>query len=325
MTEPLSFQTPASTANLGPGYGVLGLALELALTTTIEPAEDGNVVVERRDDPDAHDPDLRHDTVLRGLRAAAKLLEVDLSKGLRLVVEGTVPRGAGLGTNSAGFAAGVGAAVRLASKPASPDQLIDILVGLGGDPAHGAASLMGGLVATCLISKPHESPRHHLVPQDLYPDWYYTLVLPDLQMGTAETTRVLPATLPHAVTTRNTSRLVGLLAALAKGDEELLGACLFDETHVPFRRKLVPGLEQALAAGKEAGAAGVTISGHGPGVLALTTDEAKTDAIGMAIAEVFHDHSVPTNMMTSRASTTGSLPPQDSETSPPENTEPPAQ
>ena len=184
---------------------------------------------------------------------------------------------------------------------------------------------LGPVQCTCLISKPRDSPRHHLVPQDLCPDWHYTLVLPDLQMGTAETTRVLPATLPHAVTTRNTSRLVGLLAALSRGDEELLGACLFDEIHVPFRRKLVPGLEQALTAGKEAGAAGVTISGHGPGVLAFTTDETKADAIGTAIAEVFHDHSVPTNMMTLRASTTGSLPPQDGETSPPGNTEAAAQ
>jgi homoserine kinase len=126
------------------------------------------------------------------------------------------------------------------------------------------------------------------------------------------------------VTRRNTSRLVGLLAALARGDEELLGACLFDETHVPFRRKLVPGLEKAMIIGKEAGAAGATISGHGPGVLAFTTDESKAESIGEAMAEVFRDHSVPANMLTLKASTTGSLPDKDGEKPSPGNTaEPP--
>jgi homoserine kinase len=317
LTEPITFQTPASTANLGPGFGVLGLALDLALTTTVTPATDGKVTVERCDDPDADSLDPRHDTVLRGLQAAAQLMSVDLSDGVHLRVEGDVPRGAGLGTNSAGFAAGIGAAVRLAKDPHSNDALVDdladILVGLGGDPGHGAASLIGGLVATCLVSRPHQPRTHHLLQQPLDPAWRYVLVLPDLQMGTAEISRVLPATLPHAVITRNTSRLVGLLKALATGDEDLLGPCLFDEVHVPFRRQLIPGLEKALAAGQEAGAAGVTISGHGPSLFALTTDEQKAEEIGAAIAQVFRDHGVSANSVVSQASPAGALPVPDSE------------
>ena len=308
MSEPITFQTPASTANLGPGFGVLGLALDLALTTTIEPATDGKVTVERRDEPDGDAPDPRHDTVLRGLRAAAQLLSVDLSDGMHLRVEGDVPRGAGLGTNSAGFAAGIGAAVRLAKDPHSNDALVDILVDLGGDPGHGAASLVGGLVATCLVSRPHQPRAHHLVQQPLDSAWRYVLVLPDLQMGTAEISRVLPATLPHAVIIRNTSRLVGLLKALAAGDEDLLGPCLVDEAHVPFRRQLIPGLEKVLAAGQDAGAAGVTISGHGPSLLALTTDEGKAETIGEAMVQVFRDHGVSANSVISQASPVGTLP-----------------
>lgn len=309
LTQPQTFDTPASTANLGPGYGVLGLALDLPLVTTIETTTDGNVVVERDDDPEANALDPRHDTVLRGLRAAASLMNVDLSGGLRVVVKGDVPRGAGLGTNSAGFAAGIGAAVRLAKSSASPETLLDTLVELGGDPGHGAASLVGGLVATALISAPKDTRRHRLLPQTLAPSWRFVLVLPDLQIGTADIKRVLPATLPHAVITRNTSRLVGLLHALAHGDEDLLGPCLFDEAHVPFRQTLVSGTEKALAAGRECGAAGVTISGHGPSLLALTTDEAKAIEIGETMAQVFRDNSVSARSMVLQTSSTGTLPP----------------
>lgn len=83
------------------------------------------------------------------------------------------------------------------------------------------------------------------------------------------------------------SRLIGLLHSLETGDEEWLARFLFDEVHVPFRRRLVPGMEAAMLAGREAGAAGVTISGHGPGLVALTTDEALTEAIGQAMVDAF--------------------------------------
>ncbi|MGE3172639.1 MAG: hypothetical protein AB7O97_08425 [Planctomycetota bacterium] len=283
---PITFHVPASAANIGPGYGMLAIALDLPLHVTIEPRTDGEVVVERRDGPALTVDDRRHDPLLRGLRAGAELLDVSLQKGVTLLVDGTIPRGTGLGTISAGYAAGLGAAARLARKKWTPGQLLDSLVPLGGDPAHGAASMLGGLCTTVPVGAPGDQIRRYQPLQfPIHGSWQFVVVLPDVALGTADSKRVLPPTLPHAVAGRTAGRVVGVLTALAQGDEDLLRTCLFDETHVPYRRTLYTGLEQALTAGRDAGAAGATICGHGPSLLAMTTDAGRTADIGKAMID----------------------------------------
>lgn len=311
--EPITFHVPASTANLGPGYGVLAVALDLPLRITVEPRSDGEVVVERIDDPGASLDDPRHDPVLRGFRAGAERLEVSLQKGVSISVDGTIPRGTGLGTVSAGFAAGLGAAVRLARRKWTPGQILDLLVPLGGDPAHGAASLLGGCCATVLLSRPGHSPlQQQPLPFPIHQDWRFVVVMPDVQMGTADTKRVLPPTLPHAVTSRSVGRAIGLLTALGRGDEELLRACLVDEVHVPYRRRLVPGMEGALEAAVGAGAAGATVCGHGPGLVALTRTESRTAAIARAMVAAFAAAGRQATWLTLQTAHYGALPQQPS-------------
>lgn len=270
-TSAITFHVPATAANLGPGYGVIAVALDLPLGITVEPRTDGVISVERRDDPSAHLEDPRHDPVLRGLRRGAELCDVSLAKGLSVLVEGTIPRGTGLGTISAGYAAGLGIAVRLGRTRPSANELLDALVPLGGDPAHGAAALLGGLCATVQVSQPNEAQlRQHVLRPAIHHDWHYVIALPDVQMGTADMKRVLPPTLPHGVTARSTGRTIGVLHALEHGDEQLLRQCILDEVHLPYRRRLVPGLPEVLEAAVDAGAAGATICGHGPGVIAFS-------------------------------------------------------
>ena len=285
---PITFHVPASAANLGPGFGVVGLALDLPLGITVELRTDGEVLVERRDDPSARLEDPRHDPVLRGLRRGAELLEVSLQKGLSVVVEGTIPRGTGMGTISAGYVAGLCVAVRLAKKKCTPAQVLDALVPLGGDPAHGAAALLGGLTATTQLAPPQETAlRHRPLSLPVHPDWHYVIALPDVQMGTAETKRVLPPTLPHAATRRSVGRTLGVLHALQHADEELLRESLLDEVHLPYRRRLVPGLDRALTAAVAGGAAGATICGHGPGLIAFTTVPGRVPEIAKALVHAF--------------------------------------
>jgi homoserine kinase len=307
--QPITFHVPASAANLGPGYGVLALALDLPLGITVDPRTDGQILVERRDDPSSHHEDPRHDPVLRGLQRGAELLDVSLGKGMSVVVEGTIPRGTGMGTISAGFAAGLAIAARLSRKKWTPGQLLDALVPLGGDPAHGAAALLGGLVATLPLSLPQEAAlKQRIVPFLVHDDWRFVIALPDAQMGTAETKRVLPPTLPHAAAARTTGRTLGVLHALHHGDEDLLRHCLLDEVHLPYRRRLLPGLSEALDAATAAGAAGATICGHGPGLIAFTLAEARTDDIARAMVDAFAQAGRQATTLTLRAAFYGALP-----------------
>ena len=285
-SDPITFHVPASAANLGPGYGMLGVALDLPLHVTIEPRTDGTILIERRDAPLMTAEDRRHDPVLRGLRVGAEKFGVSLQKGVALVIDGTIPRGTGLGTISAGFAAGLGAAARLSQKPWTAGEALDALVPMGGDPAHGAASLLGGCVATVPIGFEKGSVhRHQVLPMPIHGNWQFVVMMPDVAIGTADTKRVLPPTIPHGVASRTAGRVVGILHALAHGDEELLAACMRDETHVPYRRSLYSGIDDTLRSAVEAGACGATICGHGPSLMAMTTDEGKTKAIARAMVE----------------------------------------
>ena len=282
--SPITFHVPATAANLGPGYGVVALALDLPLGITVETRTDGVIQVERRDDPGAHLEDPRHDPVLRGLRRGAELCDLSLARGLSVIVEGTIPRGTGMGTISAGYAAGLGVAVRLGKKKPPANELLDALVPLGGDPAHGAAALLGGLCATVQISTPNEPQlRQRILQPPIHAEWHYVIALPDVQLGTADMKRVLPPTLPHAVTSRSTGRAIGLLHALQHGDEALLRECILDQIHLPYRRRLVPGLTEVLEAAVDGGAAGATICGHGPGVIAFTRVAGRTAEIARAM------------------------------------------
>ncbi len=300
----IQFEVPGTSANLGPGYGFLGLAVSSTLRVSVHSGDPGTLEVERRDDPDATALDPRHDTVVRGVRAAADALGLNLSKeGAHIIVEGNVPRGVGLGTISAGFSAGIGAALRIAEQSKQKEaqrnaqpgampshEFLDMLVALGGDPGHGAPCLVGGLAST-LQTNPHEEATQsfRILRHRVHESWHMVLAAPAVFMPTSETKRVLPPTLPHAVATRTSSRVIALLEALETADEEMLQIAIRDEVHVPFRRRLVAGLDEALRAAKEAGAAGATISGHGPGVIAFTTSESAIEALSDAMLDAFHE------------------------------------
>lgn len=307
--SPITFHVPASAANVGPGYGVIALALDLPLGITVEPRTDSMIVVDRRDDPSANQDDPRHDPVLRGLRRGAELFDVSLTKGVTVTVDGTIPRGTGMGTISAGFAAGLSAAVRMSKRKVTASQVLDALVPLGGDLAHGAAALLGGLTATVQMSTPQEPTlRLRPLPQPIHPDWHYVIALPDVQMGTADTKRVLPPTVPHAVAIRSTSRTLGVLEALEHGDEELLRQCIQDELALPYRKRLVPGMHEALAAAIEAGAAGATICGHGPGIIAFTMVQGRSAAIARAMVHACGQAGTEATTLTLQTAFYGALP-----------------
>ena len=288
---PFAFRIPATTANLGPGFGVLGLALDLWLEFGVTPT-DGPMAVTRIDMPSEVTRVLRHDPVARGIRAAAERFDIKVPAGLSIDVRGDVPRGCGLGTNTAELAAGIQLACRLAKEAPALDDRLTLLVGIGGDPAHGGAALRGGLTAAVPCHRhPHED-IWRILALPLSPIWRFVIVAPDVALGTADVHRVVPASVPNTVSQRTAGRIVGLIEALAHGDPDLVAECLHDETHVPFRMQLAPGMPAAAAAGRGAGAAGVTISGHGPALVAFATSDPDARRIADAMAEAFAQHGI---------------------------------
>lgn len=303
----MRIQAPASAAHLGPGYAVLSVALRVPLEVRVLERTEPGHVVERPSHPESGlDP--RHDPFLRGLHLVAERSKAKVPAALTIRIEHEPPSGAGVGSSTALYAAGIVAGMRFARRTTSLDEALNLLVELGGDPAHGASALAGGLASACLVSPPSTRPQQYRVLRHpLHAGWRFVLALPVYAVGLADTRRLIPATLPHSVTQRTTSRLLGLLRALADGDEALLRTSMLDEVHVPFRRRLVPGMDEAIHAAHAAGAAGATISGHGPGIVALTRRAEVSEAIGKAMAQAFATHGVTTNLLTTQASEAGTV------------------
>ncbi len=304
----MEFSVPATCANLGPGFGVLGLAVDLPMRITVQETQNAKYRVTRQGEMSGVADDPRHDSILRAMLTAAENFKIKLPTGLDIHAESPVPAFTGLGTNSANFAAGLGIAVRYAKQAPAADELTDLLVTLGGTASHGGAALYGGLVATCPVQVAREVVSHRVFRYPISENWHLVLACPEIRVATADVRRVLPAALPHNVTRRTSGRLLGLLHALAEADADLLQKCLIDEVHVPYRRNLVPGMNEAMLAGQEAGAAGVTISGAGPALVAFSLDADKTSAIGEAMSQAFQQAELKSKVLNLRPATGGGLP-----------------
>lgn len=252
---------PASSANLGPGFDTLALALEIRCAVSVESSDRLEVT--------SPDPDGFVASV------AAQLAQ----EPMRISVESDIPSGKGLGS-SAAITAALGAAIgRLSGTEPVHAELFELVAGIEGHPDNAAAAVYGGLVAT-------DGDRAHLL--DLDPDLRVLVAVPDVTLPTNEARTALPATVDYAVAARTASRAIRLVEGLREANEELLRSIGRDELHEPYRTELRPIIGELLNAATHSGALFSAISGAGPSVLAIVAqaDEAQVraalnDAVGM--------------------------------------------
>ncbi|WP_324667475.1 homoserine kinase [Geochorda subterranea] len=283
---------PASTANLGPGFDALGLALELRLRVTMRwVATEGG--------PQAWPPALAGLTVTgegagRIERGAANRLwqaaqavfgrieAPSWARGRAVEVEAhnAIPVGAGLGSSAAAAVAGLWAANALAGSPLSYGTLLEMAAAMEGHADNAAAAALGGLVvarrgrtgAVTAIRVP--LPRGELVA---------ALAVPDFALPTERARRVLPATVSREDAVFNVGGASLTVAALTTGRFEVLAEAMADRLHQPHRSALVPGLDAAMEAAVVAGAYGAALSGAGPSVVALCPSH-RGDEVAVAMA-----------------------------------------
>jgi homoserine kinase len=292
MAQGFKVRVPASTANLGSGFDVLALALGLYLEVRVDEKSGSSIEVKRSGQLKELDVAPADDLIVQSLTAS---FEAKGAKppGLLLTAQSEIPVARGLGSSAAALAAGILIASRLqrGTQPTLEERAA-LLHGIEGHPENGAASLAGGLVAA--VTNPRSDGAVRILQLDLHPSWKFTAVWPDLHMATAEARRVLPATVPHWLLARSSGRVLLLLRALASGDPELLADGLADETHVPYRKRLIPGFESVAAAAVEAGAAGATISGSGPTVIAMVQSIETGTKVLHAMTEAFEKQGLAT-------------------------------
>ncbi len=245
-------RVPATSANLGPGFDCLGLALDLWATVRVE-KDDGR--------PQSKAPALH--LVLQGVRAAFE------GSGRRmprvwLDWDAAIPLARGLGASAALRAGGLLAGNAMLGGALDADALLAKAAALEGHADNVAPALFGGLQVVVRAEKDlvHAGAA---VPGGLR----VVLFVPDFEMPTQESRRRLPEQLARDDVVFNTSRVALLLAALAGGRADLLDEATRDRIHQPVRAEIFPGLEPIMRAAKDGGAAAAYLSGGGSTVAAL--------------------------------------------------------
>jgi homoserine kinase len=253
-------RVPATSANLGPGFDALGLALALYNEVTVEEADQVSVAVEGEGGASLEAG--AKNVVARGVALAFEIAGRPFA-GARLRCVNRIPLSRGLGSSAAAWVGGLIAANALLGEPLDRDGLLAAATRAEGHPDNVAAALLGGLTVSCA-----DGPRVIAVSLPLPREIEWVVLLPEIESSTREARAVLPDSVPRADAVFNVQRVSLLLAALGVGRADLLDLAMQDRLHQPYRRRLFPWMEAVATAGRGAGALGCALSGAGPSVLA---------------------------------------------------------
>jgi homoserine kinase len=275
-------RVPASSANLGPGFDSLAVALELYVEVTIEPSETFVITSEGFGaglfDNEDH-------------LAATVASSVLGHSNFKIHVNSQIPLSRGLGSS-----ASLGVAAAAAAGAKDP---LAVATALDGHAENAAASMMGGLVIASY------DEREGVVARSLHLDgvWRFVVVVPDQELSTIEARSVLPQKVPFEDAVRNLNAL-GLLIAGFADHRDFVASAMNDYLHQPYRMALLDFAQPLLTRLREAGASGSCWSGAGSAMLGLATEDA-AEQVADAAGAFLQQHDIPGSVLTLKADFTG--------------------
>ncbi|KAI8340759.1 homoserine kinase [Chlamydoabsidia padenii] len=307
--------SPCSTANIGPGFDVLGISLSLYLTLDVKVGGNNQAFEMTYSGEGAQEVPLTpEDNMIT--KAALYVLSThgiqQLPRPLHIHVNNPIPLGRGLGSSGAAVVAGILLGNALGQLDLSRDRLLDYCLMIERHPDNVAAALMGGFVASYLCEDmpeleslleitPTKVSRHppigigHYLRLPWNKDIKCIAIVPQFKVATAEARSVLPTSYQRRDVIFNFQRLAVLTAALGQSppDASLIYNAMQDKIHQPYRKTLIPGLPEILSTitpKKYDGLLGICLSGAGPTILALATKN--FDTIAKAAQAIFKDHGI---------------------------------
>jgi homoserine kinase len=254
-----SASAPASSANIGPGFDTLGIALALRCTATVEFA-DAMTISEHGSTRRLHSGDM-----------IAKAVMLAAGQPAHVTLDNEVPRARGMGSSSAVVASVAGAALKAARDDAGAARVYEIVAELEGHKDNAAAAVFGGFVAVAGTG---------IKRLDLDPSIRIVVGIPDSPLRTVEAREALPGSVPRDVVCRSLSRLVFLIEGLRDANMDVLRHAAGDELHEAPRASLSPITGDMIAAAQRGGALHAGWSGAGPTAIAFTTPETQGRVIG---------------------------------------------
>lgn len=274
-------KVPATTANLGPGFDTLGMALDLYNRLEVREIKAGLRIEVEGCGQDTLPTD-KSNLVYRAIEQV--FTELDYSpSGLQIKLKNRIPLARGLGSSAAAIVGGMAAANKLAGDQLSTAELLNQALKLEDHPDNITPALVGGLVVSTL------QKGEVLYKKIAVPTVKAVVCIPDYEVSTAEARQVLPKQVSLEDAVFNVSHTGLLLTGFLTEDYQLVRKALQDKLHQPYRESLVPGAKTIIEE-LSTEALGMVLSGSGPTVVALTLE--KEQEIGRKMVDIFAEQNI---------------------------------
>ena len=271
----VSAKVPASSANIGPGFDCLGIALPIYNTITIEETVIPGTGIEinvMSEDESVDDialenvPKDENNIVYKAVELLYNSIG-QVPSELKINIQSQIPIARGLGSSSSVIVGGLLAANKLLGNPADETAILAIATEVEGHPDNIAPALLGGFV----LSNKEEDGTVTYSKLNWPEEWDITVCIPDFELSTNISRSVLPKEVPMQDAIFNAKHLGMLIQAVNTCDTKLMKQALQDRLHQPYREKLVPGMKEIIDTLKiEDGVLGCVLSGAGPSMLVIS-------------------------------------------------------
>ncbi len=282
MAESLRLRLPATSANLGPGFDALGLAMDFALHIEAHEADIFSITAA------GHNPGRCGDAARSLILETYHSVLVAQPKNplpIHLDLLNEIPLGIGCGSSAAALVAGVALASHFGGLGLSAQQILTEASLREGHPDNVAACVLGGLTVSSMNTSEAGPARVDALAITPSVSWPLLLVIPDGSLSTKQARALLPETYSKADAIANVQRVAMLTAAFAQGRGDLLAHAMEDRLHQPYRMAACPLLERLLPLASQNGILGVALSGAGPSVLLILQDSDAVERSSTAVRE----------------------------------------
>jgi homoserine kinase len=293
MCRMLKIRVPATSANLGPGFDCMGLALDLWNEISFEKWEG---LKYQASGEGAEKLNKGNKNLLT--KAYARLHEVcgKRMEGVRISTCNNILMSSGLGSSAAAIVAGLLGANEILGRPMDDPALLKLATEMEGHPDNVAPALFGGLVVSVTARDEIMWRKYEL------PEWTVVVVKPLVEWLTKTARAVLPRSVSRADAIHNIGRSVLVTDALRRGDLDLLRKVMDDRIHQPYRLKHISGGAAAYKTAKQFGAA--ALSGAGPSIIAFVPQQ-EAETARKQIASVFAERGIETRSLITKPDKTG--------------------
>ncbi len=304
----VSVKVPATTANLGPGFDCLGLALpiynEITVEETVMPGS--GIEINIIEDSETYDvlsiPKDENNIVYKAIELLYNFVGQTVSD-IKITIKTNIPVTRGLGSSAAVIVGGLLAANKLLGSPADDAVLLSIASEVEGHPDNVTPAMFGG----CCLASMEDDGSVIYTKMDWPSDWKLNILIPDYELDTKIARSILPEKITVADAAFNVRKCAMLVDAICRHDSELLKKSLKDKIHQPYRENLVKGFKELteLLNNKD-DILGCVISGAGPAILVISVNDG-FDKVKNDVKKIFDDKNVKCDIRTLNLENTGSV------------------